>query len=692
MGIVAGTRHRAFVIVAVATVQAFYVFAPTARADDYWWNVAGATSASWGTPASWSTDLAGTITAVDTPNADDLLRIASTAANNVPGAYTISLDANQSVLGIIHNKGNFTFTPGSVTNPTLMIGASGITSANSSGPRIGTTAAPIGILLNGNQTWSHSQSGANNSGLTIGGTVSGMAATSTTQTLKIAGATNAFTFAIFEGLVQDQAAGALTTGKLAISVEPTSLPAITDDRKRAVQFNNALNTFSGGITVKSGANLAIGGGAAAATGTVTPFGTGDITIEDGGGMYVGFGGNASTRTIPNNFFVAGRGLTGFGVIRSGLNLSNFTIFSGNITLTGDARISPTQNTGSGAPSTTFSGVISGNHNLELGYRTDVTTVNLGILTNTGNSWSGTTTIVGGQRIQLGIAGGTTGEFIPNTSVVSFDNAAGSIDFGGAKTETVAGLNNAGAFGIVQNLRNATTGTLVLSTPNASNYTFGGVIRNNAGVAGQLGTVALTKSGSGIQSLTGTNTYTGATTVDGGTLVVGVGGIGSLGATAVAVNNTGTLGGSGTIGETVTVNTGGTVAPGNSVGTLTAAAASLTTGSKFAFEFNGTANDLFAVTNALSIIDGSVYLYNEGTSNPMLTGGTYKLFKYGTLAGSEDSLTIGNPVPSYSYTFDTVTDGGGNFVTLTVAVPEPTSFGAASMCAALGLLVRRQRVA
>jgi len=69
--------------------------------------------------------------------------------------------------------------------------------------------------------------------------------------------------------------------------------------------------------------------------------------------------------------------------------------------------------------------------------------------------------------------------------------------------------------------------------------------------------ALTKIGSGIQTLSGANTYTGATVVTAGTLLVN----GSLSASSTVTVNGGTFGGNGTVGA-LTVNASGTLAPGS----------------------------------------------------------------------------------------------------------------------------------
>ena len=96
--------------------------------------------------------------------------------------------------------------------------------------------------------------------------------------------------------------------------------------------------------------------------------------------------------------------------------------------------------------------------------------------------------------------------------------------------------------------------------------------------------SLTKTGTGVLTLSKTDTYAGLTTVSGGTLDV----TGTLSASSVTVNSGGTLGGTGTVGA-ITAITGGIVEPGvaGATGILNSATATLSSGSTFAVLLDGT---------------------------------------------------------------------------------------------------------
>ena len=165
--------------------------------------------------------------------------------------------------------------------------------------------------------------------------------------------------------------------------------------------------------------------------------------------------------------------------------------------------------------TTLSGAISGGSML--------TKTGNGTLVLTGNnSYSGGTTIAAGL-LQLG----STSALGSATGPLSV--AGGLLDLHGYSL-SVGALNGGGT---IDSLSGG--GALTAGCGNASG-TFSGVIQNT------VGSLSMTKTGSGLLVLSGSNTYSGPTTINGGTLQVGNGGSGeSIGNTAYAsLSNNATL--------------------------------------------------------------------------------------------------------------------------------------------------------
>ena len=166
-----------------------------------------------------------------------------------------------------------------------------------------------------------------------------------------------------------------------------------------------------------------------------------------------------------------------------------------------------------------------------------------------NTYTGDTNLGGNGRILLAKTGGAIGiagninicsaswngngmgivlagdEQIADTSVVTWTSGG----YGGtlrlnAHTETIGGLvcTSSGLDPVVENRGNGDgasygTGTLIINTTGSNSYTFNGNIRNMDGGSGG-GTVAITKTGTGTQVLSGTLIdHSGPTTVNGGTL-------------------------------------------------------------------------------------------------------------------------------------------------------------------------------
>jgi autotransporter-associated beta strand protein len=209
--------------------------------------------------------------------------------------------------------------------------------------------------------------------------------------------------------------------------------------------------------------------------------------------------------------------------------------------------------------------------------------------------------------------------------------------------------------------------------NNGSGTFSGVIQDGAV------SLALTKSGSGTQTLSGANTYTGSTTVSNGTLLVN----GSLAAGSAVTVASGALGGVGSIGGATTVNAGGYLAPGtNGVGTLTFAnnlTLNAASTNNFVVTANGASNNV-AVTGTLTP-NGSVIHIAAGTA---LGLGTNTLFTCGTISGAFSAAPVFDVAQNNVGSI--VNDGAGhiNLVMVTGVNTDPaTANFAASVTGSAG---------
>ena len=187
-----------------------------------------------------------------------------------------------------------------------------------------------------------------------------------------------------------------------------------------------------------------------------------------------------------------------------------------------------------------------------------------VLLNGANSYSAPTFIYRG-RVMIGnvdalphgsrtgnvtlVTGGNPGNQ-PRVDLMDFD-----ITINGLSSNT----NNSSAGTLPQvttSSANAGTSTLTLGD-NDANATYDGTIDDGA-----VRQMAVTKTGSGTQSLRGNNAYTGTTTVNAGLLAID----GTISSPVIV--NGGRLGGVGQIFNTVTVAAGGNISAGSSNGILT----------------------------------------------------------------------------------------------------------------------------
>lgn len=344
--------------------------------------------------------------------------------------------------------------------------------------------------------------------------------------------------------------------------------------------------------------------------------------------------------------------------------------SGAATITGNINLATSASVGGGSGGIfTLSGTISGS-----GALTKLTGNPVTISGATSNTYAGVTTLGGTGKLLLAKTGGAIA--IPgniNLSSTSWNGNSSGVVLGGDEqiangatitwttqaqdgatqqdsflrlnghTETVGGLISEGSGGdaVVENRGYSDTGaygtgTLIIQTAGSSSYIYNGMIRDMDGGSGG-GTVALTKTGTGTQTLSGGMSNTGTTTISAGALQLD----GSA-AFPVTVATGGILKGIGSTTGAVTVNAGGTLAPGSDGGTTPPGSniGTLKTGNTtilgtYAFEGNGSIADRLTVTGNLTIT-GSTLAINAIT--PLIET-SYVLASYtGTLTGTFGTVT------------------------------------------------------
>jgi autotransporter-associated beta strand protein len=409
----------------------------------------------------------------------------------------------------------------------------------------------------------------------------------------------------------------------------------------AMAFNSysGLTTIEAGGTIEAERNNALG---SAASGTV---------VQAGGALSLGSAG------IPNVDYTTAEAVTihGDGIGGSGAFYANGTSsFAGQITTASDATIK------SGGVLTLTGGLVKDGTTLTLGGSgvfhidavgisgasagsdlvIDGATVNL----NTSNRYNGPTTVQNGGVLRLGTSNVLPSAPNPYTalSLVS----GGSLDMNGY-SDTVASLSGSGT---VTNGSAGGSSTLTVGGSDGSG-SFSGVIEDGAAV------VALVKTGTGTQTLSGANTYSGATSIQQGTLTMGASGT-LPSATAVNIASFATLDLAG-YDQTVASLSGSGLVTNSAVGGLSV----LTTGDANTSSFFGLIEDGNAIVQLVKSGSGAMLLggsqgYTGGT---LVSGGTLLLGNSNVLISDSDlDVAVGGQfnLNGHDQSLGAMTGGGG----------------------------------
>ncbi len=411
---------------------------------------------------------------------------------------------------------------------------------------------------------------------------------------------------IFESTIADNGSGKVTFVKMG----PGSIKL------------DGHNTFSGGLYLLQGRVQLTGSELGSASTTGNPDGGGKGPIYILPGAYLFPSSFPTGASITNAIFLAGDGDANepLGAIRGG-------IFSGPVTLIGDANI------GAG---TVMSGAITGPYSLTLG---SAATVNGGaILSNPNNAWTGNTIMTARSNTGDNVITCSNNAVIPtgfgkgNVSMAAFSTGTVHWDLHGFN-ETINGLSTTGngPTCFIENTVATTLSTLTLGN-NDQSGTFDGLILNNTGSGG---TLALTKIGAGVETLTESNTYSGVTIINNGTLALS--GAGAIGNSTIQVNSGATLdvsalGGGFTTAQPLGVN-GGSLIGGGAVGNLGLTNAALT------LDINTAGTNIIAAALATG---GVTNLININTvSGVSKYPAVFPLIKYsGSLGGAGNNFGLG----------------------------------------------------
>jgi autotransporter-associated beta strand protein len=274
--------------------------------------------------------------------------------------------------------------------------------------------------------------------------------------------------------------------------EPFTLEARGDD---STAHLDATGNSSSTITASGSVTLDDGTGADPANFNVTTNTTGTAVFNIGADID-GTGNTAGEQNL--NF---GGGADGEGVVSGAINM--------------DAGATTNLNVG-GDASWEFSGALNDVDNLN---------VSGGLTTLTGSDKTIGTVDVSGGTLDLG-TGLTTANAVTvgvGAELTQTGSNIAASQSGGYDVDGTVSLNGSDATmtaltggGIIQNNDDAGNNTNTLTIDTATTQAFAGTLRDGDG-AGDDGILALTKSGSGTQVLSGSSTYTGETRVEAGAL-------------------------------------------------------------------------------------------------------------------------------------------------------------------------------
>ncbi|MFT3991762.1 MAG: autotransporter-associated beta strand repeat-containing protein [Luteolibacter sp.] len=506
-----------------------------------------------------------------------------------------ALSANRSIAGLAFTTATGGWTLSGAAN-TLTIGATGISSTNTSG----TNTISAGLILGAAQSWTQATAGT----LTASGNLD----------------LGAFKLTVANGAGNNGAT--IISGNISGTGGSVQIGTTNSTTNLATLTLSGNNTFTGGFTLQSG-TININSNTALGTGTLTlATGTSTRMIDNTSASAVTI---ANAINVQTSFIFTGtNALTITGSIANGSSAKTLTVNGSTLTLSGST-------TGTGG--ITKSGVgtlVLGGGNAYTG----ATTVNAGVLSFSSFANAGTNSNIGRGDSTTGstliLNGGTlryTGTAVSTDRLFSLQSSS-SLDSSGTGA---LNFTNTGNMGFNAGVASK---TLTLTGSNTGDNTIAAIIGDNTAAT------SLVKNGAGKWILSGANTYTGTTHIDAGTLVIN----GSLAAgSAVTLSTGSTLGGKGTINGLVTANANSTFdLRDGSVGTLTLSGGLvLASGHTIQLEYDLASNTVDKIAGG-AITDGTsttinITELNSGTA----AAGTYNLLQFSSGSINASNYTLSN---------------------------------------------------
>jgi autotransporter-associated beta strand protein len=561
------------------------------------------------------------------------LTIGAIIANNSAATTTPATALSKAGPGTLILTGSNTYTGVTYFNGGV-ISVPSVSLGGAAGPLGSSTNAAANWVFNGGTLQYTGATGTTDHGATFNAvsaidvTQSGTSLTLTNSTIAITGLANT------PGILRKLGPGNLiiggTTGadtNLSVEVENGTLTLGRTGTGVAVQQAN-------------GAALIVDSGAAA---TVVSGGA-STQVDSASSVVVKTGGTFDLNGVGLTF----DGLAGGGTMTSSTGTPTLTLGSAN-----DAAIGP-YTVGAAAAGVASTGLANFSGNVTGSIALTKNGAGTQILSGTGNTYSGATTInsgtlrLGASNVLPSGAGMSSVSIVGNTLVNGLI-VPGTLDLGGY-SQSITGLNSTTGGYVTNTIPLVASGNTWTATPGTSTLTIGvnntsssfnGTIQDGltivpnpgSGAATSVaGVLALTKTGSGTLTLAGSSTYSGGTTVSGGTLVLGNAnalGTGSLTANAGTLNLNGFSPSVGTLGG----------AAGN---IISSTAATLTTACTANATFGGTITGAASLSKSGSgslTLSGTASSYTGSTT---VNSGTLTFASIGNENGGPSSL--GNPAP------------------------------------------------